>query len=320
MLLALCGIFIQYHLSVREARAFPPIGKMIDVGGYKLHLYCIGEGRTTVLMEAGIGDNLLIWDRVQPQIAKKTRVCSYDRAGMGWSEPSPKPADIQQHVVTLAHLLDKADVKAPYILVGHSFGGLLNREYAKAYPEDIVGMVLVDSSHENQLNRLPAEIQESFRKNRRTLSLLRFVSGLGVLRLIPLRADSAYPDNKAMMWSLDHQTHTLESIYHELDLFENGSKPAFQPGSLRDVPVIVLSQGRPLREKDLPGLSPTTRQTFRKTWNELQQELTNLSSNSIRVVAQNSGHLVMIDEPELVIDAILRVLKSSENKTPLVED
>lgn len=321
VLLIVIGIVVQYTISAQERSRFPPIGQMINVGGYKLHLYCMGEGKTTILMEAGIGDNVLIWDNVLSQIAKTTRVCAYDRAGMGWSDPSPKLSNSQQHIVALRRLLDAANINAPYILVGHSFGGILNREFARTYPGDIDGMVLIDSAHENQLDRLPPEIVESFKKTRNTLGLLRSIASFGVLRLISMREDWAYPNNNIshMMRALDHRTCTIGTIYQEIVLFEKGKNITFQPGSLGNIPLIVLTQGKPLSKQDLPGLSPTAKQAFRETWNKLQQELTTLSSNSIQIIAQKSGHLIMIDEPELVIDAVLRVFESSKNKSQLLQ-
>src|SRR5215216_1696212 len=137
-----------------------PVGRLVDVGGYRLHLACQGEGSPTVVMEAAIGETGLLWSPVQPTVAQRTRACVYDRAGYGWSDPSPRPRTAAVMVEELHRLLGAAGVPGPYVLVGHSFGGLLVRLYAARYPQEVAGLVLVDSAHEQQHRRAPAEIRE----------------------------------------------------------------------------------------------------------------------------------------------------------------
>ncbi len=133
-----------------DARRFPPPGKMVDVGGYSLHLYSTGEGSPTVIMEAGTAGCCLMWCKVEPEVAKFTNVGTYDRAGMGWSDAGPMLRTRQQIVDELHTLLKNAGIPGPYVFVGHSFGGLLVRHFANEFPRDVAGMVLVDSVHENQ--------------------------------------------------------------------------------------------------------------------------------------------------------------------------
>ena len=137
-----------------------PIGQLVDVGGYRLHLACRGDGGPTVVMEAAIGETGLLWSLVQPAIAKTTRACVYDRAGLGWSDPSPRPRTAAVMVEELHALLGTAEVPGPYVLVGHSLGGLLVRLYAVRHPQEVAGLVLVDSAHEDQYRRAPREIRE----------------------------------------------------------------------------------------------------------------------------------------------------------------
>src|SRR4030095_2709756 len=118
---------------------FPPPGKLVDVGGWRLHLNCTGEARAsqpTVILEAGLGDFSVEWSLVQPGVAKFARVCSYDRAGTGWSEMGPNPRTMRQIVFELHTLLEKAGVRPPYALVGHSYGGVLVRLYSITYPAE----------------------------------------------------------------------------------------------------------------------------------------------------------------------------------------
>jgi pimeloyl-ACP methyl ester carboxylesterase len=137
---------------------FPPPGKLVDIGGWRLHLNCTGEARAaqpTVILEAGKGDFSAEWSLVQPGVAKFARVCSYDRAGDGWSELGPHPRTFHQIVYELHTLLDKAGMKPPLVLVGHSYGGWLVRLYASTYPSDVVGMVLVEAGADNPSRMLP---------------------------------------------------------------------------------------------------------------------------------------------------------------------
>jgi pimeloyl-ACP methyl ester carboxylesterase len=146
-----------YHLisTKIDDYNYPPPGKMVDVGGFQLHINCTGKGKPTVVLEAGIASSSLDWALVQPEIAKFTSVCSYDRAGMGWSQESPNPRTSMYMIEELHTLLKNANIPGPYIFVGHSFGGINVRLYASRYPDEVFGLVLVDSSHELQHKKFP---------------------------------------------------------------------------------------------------------------------------------------------------------------------
>src|SRR5262245_3211505 len=140
--LAGTGAIYQAAATARDARRYPPPGQLVNVGGYRLHLYCAGEGSPTVVLEAVSGGLAIDWAWVQPEGARTTRVCTYDRAGRGWSEPGPAPRDARQLARELHTLLRNAAVPGPYVLAGHSAGGLFAREYAAQYPDEVVGLVL----------------------------------------------------------------------------------------------------------------------------------------------------------------------------------
>ncbi len=155
-------LLLRVTLAPVPARAgrhpgLPPGDRLVDVGSYRLHLVCVGTGRPTVILEAGAGDDHSTWDGVQPPVATVTRVCSYDRAGEGTSDPGPLPRTSRQVVHALHTLLVRAGIGGPYVLVGHSMGGLYMRLYAYTYPHAVVGMVLVDSAHEDEwtVDRIP---------------------------------------------------------------------------------------------------------------------------------------------------------------------
>src|SRR5919202_5800173 len=143
--LMLLGALYESRAEAADVRAYPAPGQMVDVGGYRLHINCTGAGSPTVVVESGWGDMSAAWWWVQPQVAKTTRICTYDRAGMGWSEASPAPRVAREYVKELHTLLANAHEPGPYVLVGHSMGGFTVRVYAHDYPADVVGVVLVDA-------------------------------------------------------------------------------------------------------------------------------------------------------------------------------
>lgn len=182
----LVGTAYQWAENRDDLRAYPAPGKFLDVGGHRLHLWCTGAGSPAVVLEAGLGGSALQWSRVQPEIARTTRVCSYDRAGMGWSDLGPNPRSAAQIVSELHTLLQAAHVTAPYVLTGHSSGGLYIRLYASTYPTDVVGMVLVDAAHEDQRNRMPPEAGAQD-DNTFVLHLHSFLTVVGFARLTGIR-------------------------------------------------------------------------------------------------------------------------------------
>jgi len=156
IVLVLGGTFIA-GASARTTMSAqnPAPGQLVDVGGYKLHLNCQGSGSPTVILDAGLNDFSLSWSRVQPDVAAFTRVCVYDRAGLGWSEAGPLPRTSQTMVEELHTLLQNAGITGSYVLAGHSFGGINMRLYAHHYPQDVVGLLLVDAAHEDMIKREP---------------------------------------------------------------------------------------------------------------------------------------------------------------------
>jgi pimeloyl-ACP methyl ester carboxylesterase len=152
--LLFAGFLYENISETRERRFHPMPGELVDVGGYKMHIDCIGQGSPTVILDAGLGDSFVSWSKVQPRIAKFARACSYDRAGIGYSDPSPRPRTSKDFAEELHILLHNAGIPPPYLLVGHSMGGFDVRLYASLYPSEVAGMVLVDSSHPEQQKRL----------------------------------------------------------------------------------------------------------------------------------------------------------------------
>src|SRR5829696_628005 len=161
LVLAVAGAIYQAIATERAERAYPPPGQMVGVGGHSLHINCLGRGSPTVVLDAGSGGFSAHWVRVQREVSGTTRVCAYDRAGMGWSEMGPDPRDAKQITSELHTLLGKAGIEGPYVLVGHSFGGMYMQTYAARYPDEVSGVALVDTSTDpDQFSQRP-EAQDS---------------------------------------------------------------------------------------------------------------------------------------------------------------
>lgn len=309
-------LIVGARAKVALKAKYPPIGQMVDVGGYKLHLHCQGTGNPTVVMDAGTGTTGLYWSLVQPEIAKSVRACVYDRAGYGWSEKSPQSRSISTMVNELHSLLTNANVAGPYVLVGHSLGGIIIRHYAQNYPQEVVGMVLVDSAQEQQFQRFPQEIvaatNQGLSESRR-LELL-VATGLPALNPSQVPLESKLPVAAAEAYRalvLANPNH-LVTARGEIETLERGETEPVK--TLGDLPLIVLSHGHFDPETLGADISAEVADQYEKVWQELQVELAALSSNGKRIVAEGSGHNIHLDQPELVINAIQDVLAETNHR------
>lgn len=296
LLAGLVGEAVAEH---RDARNYPPPGRLVDVGGHSLHLYCTGKGAPTVVLEAGMGGWSNDWMRVQPGLAEVTTVCSYDRAGFGWSEPSGQPLTAASLTAELHTLLQRAEVPGPFVLVGHSLGGLLVQHYAATYPAETAGMVLVDSTHERQL-RLIAELTGNDPAPDNTLQYTGLMlSPFGITRLVMPYIDDptilpeadavkrAFKVKPAALWAEIGERKALSALLDEV---------AASPVQLGDIPLVVQSRD----QFSLPE--------EREFWVGLQQELAARSARGKQVTIGHSGHYIHYDQPEAVVGAVKDVV------------
>jgi pimeloyl-ACP methyl ester carboxylesterase len=310
---------------------FPPPGKLVDVGGWRLHLNCTGEAlasQPTVILEPGVGDFSVEWSLVQPGVAKFARVCSYDRAGDGWSELGPHPRTLRQIVYELHTLLDKAGVKPPLVLVGHSYGGWLVRLYASTYKADVVGMVLVEAGADDPRRFLPdgklgrssdlvknQEIPAVKTANPLRISdippaaLKQMMSGARSLAKNPNPPprDKLPPDAQRMRtWALAQVGHVAAAVnpfeHEELALLRAERTKTAHP--LGDMPLIVLTRG--ISDEDGPD-----GKAFEEEHRRDHAAIAAMSRKGKLVIAARSGHHVQLDEPELVIQSIREVLAAA---------
>jgi len=313
--LLLLGLISQAIANAVDAARYPAPGKLVDIGGYQLHINCTGAGSPTVILDAGLGGSSLDWSKVQPEVARFTRVCSYDRAGYGWSQTGPSPRTSQQIVTELHLLLAHAKINGPYVLVGHSVGGLNMRLYAYRYPAEVAGMVLLDATSEHQFAPFgshpayfPSQAVNSVVQQLQVFSVTAY---FGVARLAlqtglsPLEDFSAYPAAvKPIVLAHASQSRYYSTQHDEYAALQESAaqvRAARQATlSYGKLPLIVLS-------KDDSQDQTAQGKQLAATWDALQRDLASLSSNSQHSVAQHSGHYVQLDRPDLAIAAIQSV-------------
>lgn len=317
--LALCGAFYQIAAEHRDRLLFPKSGRSVNVGGFSLNINCTGQGGPTVILDSGLGVPAVGWNPVQPDVARFTRVCSYDRAGYGWSAPGPFPRTSLEISKELHTLLEKADVPPPYILVGHSFGGFNVRVFNGLYSSEVLGMVLVDSSHEDQDARMPASFQASMAKSDRQVQRVRPVMPilihLGIARAA-LNADPSLhllpKDLSEEIVYLQLQTKFVDAIAAELASFPESARETRDSGNLGDKPLVVLTAGRVVEVPDVP---PNDLAAFHEIWiKELQPSLARLSTRGRQVIVPQSDHLIPFEQPQAVVSAVREVWEMVQSK------
>ncbi|HEY5982731.1 MAG TPA: alpha/beta hydrolase, partial [Anaerolineales bacterium] len=225
---------------------YPPPGDMVDVGGFKMHLRCTGSGAPTVILIAGLDDFSITWSEVQPEAAADARVCSYDRAGLGWSEASPDARTLGNMVGELHRLLVNAHVQPPYILAAHSFGGPIARLYIDSHPDEVVGLVLVDAAPTALFDRIPAW-SSAIEGKIKMFQVLARMNSLGLLALVPQSVPNrGFPDEALAQYrAISAATGYWSVAVAENQLFRSNLAElgAQDTASLGDMPMVVLSRG-----------------------------------------------------------------------------
>lgn len=288
------GAIYQFTEMRIDFAKHPPPGKLVDIGGYRLHLLCMGQGSPTVLFESGVADDSLTWSAVQPEIAKTTRTCSYDRAGYGWSDAGPDPRDAKTSAEELHILLKNAGVSGPFVLVGHSLGGLYVREYAALYRADVSGMVLVDASAPYLYRRINPEVARANEKFLRKQGDLEDTMPFGWPRLIGW-CDHWPAAEREVRRTTECRLTPWRTHLKELKEFDVSSTEVSQSSSLGNLPLIVLTEGA-ATSKDPPN-----------SFGALQKELVHLSTQGSQVCVPG-GHMIQVEHPQAVIDAVLHVV------------
>lgn len=296
---SLLGLALLFFLlsSLAAVRAVELPGQFYDIGGYRLYMTCMGEGEPTVIFDAGLGGFSLEWLRIQRELAADVRTCAYDRAGYGRSDPGPSPRATSQITEELQRLLQVAGIKPPYILVGHSFGGYNMQYFAKLYPQDTVAVVLVDSSHPDQAERISSvPIRDTSRSSRPQM----------MTTLVDVTIVGKYPEDvRAQALQALASRKAIVTRQRELANFDFSGTEVQFAGYFPDVPLVVITRGQRVWPHDPLGDAREAQ------WRSLQEELVQLSPRGRHVIAADSGHMVHLDEPELVAEVIREVVQGT---------
>lgn len=291
--LLLVGYTVEPMAEAADEKAYPPPGELVDVGGYRLHINCTGSGSPAVVIDAGWGDWSTAWGLVQPEVAKTTRVCTYDRAGTGWSEAGPLPRDAAQFAKELHTLLQNAHIPGPYVLAGHSLGGLPVRVFAGTYPAEVAGVVLIDSMTPQQFTPAPAAEKAEPDSQSQPLSLPGMLARFGIVRLLA-RSLGLVPSqlpNEEAAYSRVVRTQNVQAYLDEGQGMPAAGAEAGAVKSLGDLPLIVV----------------TAKLNKLANWQERQTELLRLSSNSVQIFA-DSDHNIHLDAPDAAVAAIVQMV------------
>jgi pimeloyl-ACP methyl ester carboxylesterase len=300
-------------LSLRHYRSVAGVpGKLFTVDGYTMHLFCTGQGAPAIILDAGLGDDALIWAKVQPQLSKHTTVCAYDRAGFGWSEPRPGSRDANSIADQLHDLLHAAKMAPPYILMGHSIAGLYLRAYANRYPTDLAGLVFVDGATPLQDDRIPKALVAIQNRQRKDMWWERILMQIGWFRIKGKCTQIAPGFEAYAAWIRADRCVPSEitAVEGELDSERLSGEQTVHAGPFDSLPVLILSRDPAVLPSNWPaevGRANSIR------WNVMQEEAKSLSAHSRRIIVRNSDHDIQVDRPELLIKAVIGFLTDIRN-------
>lgn len=308
-------------------RANPPPGTLVDVGGFRLHLHCAGEGSPTIVLDAALGASSLSWSLVQPELARLSRVCSYDRGGFGWSDPGPMPRTADRIAEELHTLLERARVPPPYVLVGHSFGGLVALIFARRFRSVTSGLVLVDPAHaEDWVTPAPKE-QVQIDRGVRLCRYGAVTARIGLARLVATLVSYGQIRTARLLVTvasrrgLSRQDEAILAPVRKLPpelrptLAQFWSKPHFFEALGSQIESVCVSAAKVLEATaggygDLPliTISSTDPGAYRL---RQQDAMAGLSTRGRHIIASHSGHWIPLDQPQVVIDAIKEVVAAA---------
>ncbi|MBO8156810.1 MAG: alpha/beta hydrolase [Bacillaceae bacterium] len=304
-----------YELSAKgkAIEKYPPPGQMVSTGEHQLHLYDTGQGDITVIIEAGSGSWSMDWMAVQTELSKYARVITYDRAGYGWSEEPKTPRTGEQIVKELHTVLDRAGIEGPYILVGHSLGGLYAQLFTSEFSDEVAGLVLVDPRPVGMDGIIasinPEKQQEMSKILKQTYKLGAFLSRFGIQRFIGERFAEGYPEEYIDQYiQIGFETDFFNTVVEEIDYVDELEETLTDQSYLSNLPLTVISHGVPTDHTGY-GFTAEENAAIERAWQDAQKKLARQSEQGKYVVAEDSGHIIMLDQPEIIIEEILNMVE-----------
>jgi pimeloyl-ACP methyl ester carboxylesterase len=273
-----------------------PPGAFYSVNGHRMHIICTGSGSPTIVLEAGLGNDALTWGGVQPVLSSTTRVCSYDRAGFGWSDALPAPRDADHVAAELHELLLQAKVTGPIVLMGHSMAGVYMRDYVTRYPADIVGIVFEDGSTPLQDDNPVMKAMDSKAPPPWALELLaKSAMSTGIPRLLGMCSQSIKGfDARAAKLQAEDICHTnVSPMFDAMDGINRSGQETVHSGPYGALPILIISE-------DPAQMTAVSSTDMANVWNQMQEDLKKLSTRSRRIIAKGSSHYIHIDRADLI--------------------
>ena len=304
----------------------PAPGAMVSVGGHKLHINCTGQvtDLPTVIIESGAGTQSTAYYWLQENLSETTKVCSYDRAGLGWSEESNLGRDSESIALQLHTLLDNANIKRPFVFAGHSIAGIHMRVYVEKYPNEVAGIAFLDASHPDQVEALGMG-ENSTEALETQVSVLKVLMNLGLTRLYnPLTAglplDQFPADVVDQFLSKSHDPDIISAAMAEMADINGAMDQARKTRSFGSMPIVVITAAQPIGEGVLPdGLDPTA---FQESWFTLQRDIAGLSSDSKHVLIKSATHMSLVTDKRNADEAagyVREILTKSKKLAMLTE-
>ena len=319
VLLFLAAFTVEKISLTQLPDKYPPPGEMVDVGPYKLHLYCMGDPsvKPVVVVSPGSGGNVVDWALIQPEVAQFTRICAYDRFGSGWSFGSPQGQTYQDEAKDLHALLRNAGVEGPYVLAGESYGGAVMQVFASLYRQDVIGMVQVDAVTRGMDSRYPEKFLQTMRIDRQVISafsipgLFRLMNWFGMSTTVP-PFEKLSPDLRETAYALAYNSRMGVNMKAEQATRQSRDEQFMSAERLPDVPMIVVV--RDLAASIQGMVDEETAQQAERAWREAQVELAAQVRDGTLIVAEGSGHMITLEKPEVVVDAIGTIVEKVHGK------
>jgi pimeloyl-ACP methyl ester carboxylesterase len=300
------------QLALRELRSLAHApGEIYQVDGYDMHLVCTGEGSPTVILDTGLGDDFTTWVKVQPELSRVTRVCSFDRSGFGSSAMTPRPHDADTLAVQLHDLVGVAGIAKPFVLAGHSISGLYVRAYAKHYAEDLAALVLIDAATPLQDDRVPRSLVAIQDSQRAGMPWQKLLMTIGWYRLqgICSNVPAGFETYSSVIQANNCDPMQFDALEAELDAERQSGEETLKVGPFPHLPVLILSRD----PASMPSnWAPEVARANSVVWNQMQEESKGLSPISRRIIAKGSDHYIHVDRPDLVnreVTALVEALR-----------
>jgi pimeloyl-ACP methyl ester carboxylesterase len=308
----IAGVSYEQIMRWQSARKFPPAGKLVDVGGYRMQIDCRGNGTPTVVLQSGLDAmGSLSWGLVHDSIAKQTRTCAYSRAGVVWSERGTEKFHAELVAKELHELLAKAGEHAPLVMVGHSLGGPYIMTFTRLYPDDVAGLVFVDASHPDQIKRMNDVVGKPLSGEDGPLKIANALSWTGIPRILAARDEAPGVPAQAKAIKDAYFSHSVRAVLDEEQGIATTMAEAGQLRELGERPLVVLTAMKPYPEALLKEMQLTVAQgaQIQHVWAEMHDDQASWSRHSRSETLTDSSHYIQFDRPDVVVKAVSDVVE-----------